>query len=73
MNEFSEKVQHKIYVLKEFGITEEMKLLWLRENNQPDLPEFSTEFCNKVQKCLDCMEPTFYTEYNSFIYACDKL
>lgn len=73
INEFSEKVQHKIYILKEFGITEAMKTQWLKENNQPNIPEFSDDFRYKVKKGLDGMEPTFYTEYNSFIYACDKL
>ena len=59
VNEFSEKVQHKIYVLKEFGITEEMKSQWLRDNNQPNIPEFSYEFCSKVQKHLDVTLPTY--------------
>ncbi len=29
INQFSEKVQQKIYVFKEFGITESMKTSWL--------------------------------------------
>jgi hypothetical protein len=34
VNQLSEKVQHKIYVFREFGVTSAMKMEWLNDHHQ---------------------------------------
>jgi hypothetical protein len=41
VNLLSEKVQHKMYVFREFGVTSGMKMEWLKEHHQEqEAPEF---------------------------------
>ena len=62
LNLLSEKVQHKIYVLREFGVTSDMKMEWLNAHQEQEVPEFSYSFCQKISSIMSTSGSTFIEE-----------